>query len=390
MKRNLILHYSEIGLKKANKEYFLKKLKKRMKWVLEKEFKETFHVKHILGRFLIPLDDDFDEEKFQKLLSKVFGIKNFKFTFAGSIDIEKLSKQIYENLPDLSEIDNFRVKVKRSQILPYKSTEAEREIGANLLKMGLDKKVKLKDPDLVVDIEFFNNYGFFSYKKYSGPGGLSPNSQGKLVSLMSAGFDSPVASYRMMRRGARVIFIHFHGYPYTDKDEMEQVKELTEILGKYQFDTKLYLLPFGKFQKSIGTNLKIPGKVRTIIYRRMMLRIAEIIAKKEKAKGIVTGECFGQVASQTPDNIYAIHDASTIPLYQPLIGYDKEEIIRLAENIGTADISKLPCKDTCTMFMSRKSELNANPYDMREYEELLSIDEWIEKILSEKEVLYFD
>ncbi|MBI5753557.1 tRNA 4-thiouridine(8) synthase ThiI [Candidatus Peregrinibacteria bacterium] len=398
MRRFIIVHYGEIGLKKANIEYFVEKLRKRLRVLFEKRFKRNFSIKHSLSRFLIALPGDFtygQEEDYAKILYKVFGIKNFKFVYEGKIDIEKLSVQIWENLPAFvrdpdSKPRTFRVRVKRSMILPFKSIEAERQIGACLLRSDIGIKVKMENPEFVVDVEFFNNHGYFSFKKYDGPCGLSANSQGKLVSLISAGIDSPVASYMMMKRGARVIFVHFHGYPYTDKAESEHVRELVKMLSDYQFDTKLYLVPFGQFQKKISTNLDIPAKIRTVIYRRLMLRIAELIAKSEKARGLITGDNFGQVASQTPENIFAIHEASTIPIYQPLIGFDKEDIIGLAEKIGTFEISKLPCKDTCGMFMPEHPEIKANIYDVREYEKLLPLGEWLSDILKKSEIVNLD
>ncbi len=386
MKQFIIVHYGEIGLKKKNTDYFLKKLRRRLKIVLEKKFRRTFSIKHILRRFIIDLPDKFDEDKYSGILKKVFGVKNFKFVWVGSTDLRKLGDQIWKKLPK-EKFDSFRVRVKRSMDLPFKSVEAERDLGEIFLDKGINLPVKMKGADLEVDIEFFNDKAYFSFKKYLGAGGLSPNSQGKLVALISAGIDSPVASYMMMKRGARVVFAHFHGYPYTDKDEMEQVQDLVKVLSEYQFDTKLYLIPFGKIQKAIAENLEIPGKVRTILYRRAMIRIAELISKKEKAKGLVTGDSYGQVASQTPENIFAIHEVSNIPLFQPLIGFDKEDVICYAREIGTYEISKLPCKDSCTMFMPRIPELKASVYDLREYEKNLPIDEWIGKALSDSKVL---
>ena len=388
MKQFIIVHYGEIGLKKSNTDYFLKKLRKRLKMVLEKRFKRTFSIKHILRRFLIDLPEDFDRDQYIELLEKMFGIKNFKFVKVGSIDLNKLGEQIWRNLPK-EEYKSFRVRVKRSMDLPYKSVEAERDLGAIMIDKGLDLPVKMKDAELEIDIEFFNDKAFLSFKKYTGPGGLSPNSQGKLISLISSGIDSPVASYMMMKRGARVVFAHFHSFPYSDTDEMEQVKDLVKILSEYQFDTKLYLIPFGKIQKVIATNLKIPGKVRTVIYRRIMLRIAEAISRKEKANGLVTGDSFGQVASQTPENMFAIHEVSHIPIFQPLIGFDKEDVVEYANKIGTFDISKLPCKDSCTMFMPRIPELRANVHDILEYEKDLPFDEWTATSLKDSEIIIF-
>lgn len=389
MKRCLLIHYGEIGLKLSNKDYFVGKLKQRIKLKLEKRFRMNFVVKHSLGRLLIPLENSFDEKAYVDVLSRIFGIKNFKFCYLGAANIQELGGQILALLPE-ERPSNFRVKVKRSMTMDMKSVEMEREIGAMLLRGGFEVPVKMKGAEFIVDIEFLNEMSYVSFKKHEGVGGLSGNSQGKLISLISAGIDSPVASYKMMKRGARIIFVHFHAYPYTDKHEMEQVKDLVEILGDYQFGTKLYLVPYGDIQRAIATNLEIPDKVRIILYRRTMIRIAEKIAKKEKAKGLVTGDSFGQVASQTPENLYAVHDASTIPLFQPLISFDKEDVIKIAEEIGTFEISKLPCKDTCTMFMPKKPEIRANVYDIRDYEKSLPLDEWVEKALKDSELVTFD
>lgn len=402
MKRYVLIHYGEIGLKKGNSGYFVEKLRKRIRQMLQAEFKRNFSIHHSLARLIVELPDDFspgNEEKYVKIIRKIFGIKNFKFVYEaflkdGVLDIKSLGEQLWDNLPKIVfdpvlSPRTFKVSVKRSMNLPFKSFEIAGELGAFLYEKGLKMKVKLNNPEFVVDLEFFNNRAYFSYERYAGAGGLSANSQGKLVSLISAGIDSPVASYMMMKRGARIIFVHFHGYPYTDKAEMDHVKQLVKILSDYQFATKLYLVPYGQIQKSIATNMEIPAKIRTVLYRRSMVRIAEAIARKERAKGLITGDNFGQVASQTPDNIFAIHDASSIPIMQPLIGFDKEDIIKIAEQIETFEISKLPCKDTCSMFMPKHPELKANIYEVKEYEKKLPIQDWVGKALKDADVISF-
>jgi tRNA uracil 4-sulfurtransferase len=393
MKRYILIHYGELGLKKANKPYFVEKLRKAIRTRLEKKFKSNFSIKHVLSRFLILLPENFNEEDYVSVLSKIPGIKNFSFVYQAGIAIEALGEDIWKKIVDdvdLGEFSTFRVRVKRSMVLDCNSSEAERDIGAVLLRNGIDLKVKLKGPDFFVDIEFFNEYAFFSFLRYPGLAGMPPNSQGKLISLISSGIDSPVASYMMMRRGARVIFAHFHGYPFTDKSELDQVKEIVSILSEYQFDTKLYLLPFGQLQKAIATTLDVPAKMRTVLYRRAMLLIAQKLAKKDAAKGLITGDCYGQVASQTPENLFTVHDVSSIPLYQPLIAFDKEDVIKISEKIGTFEVSKLPCKDSCTMFMPKRPEIRSNPFDARDFEKMYPLDDLAEKVISEVEVLYFD
>lgn len=392
MKQFILVHYGEIGLKGSNADYFIEKLRKHMRLRLAKKFGEDIRIKHSLRRFLISLPENFIESDYVSVLQKIPGIKSFKFIYTGSIELAILGSEILDVMGgiEIGPITNFCVKVKRSMDLPYKSPDAQRELGAILLRSGFEYPVKLKGADFIVDVEFFNGSSYFSFKTYPGVGGLTSNTQGKLVSLLSSGIDSPVASYLMIKRGARVIFVHFHGYPYTDKSEMEQVVEIYEMLSEYQFDSKLYLVPFAEFQKEISKNVDIPDKIRTVMYRRLMVRISEAIAKKEEARGLITGDNFGQVASQTPENLFAVHDASNIPMYQPLIGLDKEDIIIISEKIGTYEISKQPCKDSCTLFSPKIPEIKANVYDVRDYEKLLPVDEWVEAAIKNADIRFIE
>lgn len=379
-----------MALKGSNLDYFLKKLRLMIRDKLQKEFKIPFKIKHILGRFLIPMEDGIDYEKVMRIISRICGISNFQFVYEGSADIEKLGNEIWDNIEShADECKTFVVRVKRSQLMDCSSCEAEARIGAILLEKGINKKAKMKGADLEINVEIFNGKGYFSYKKIGGVCGMPSNSGSKLVCMISGGIDSPVAAYKMMRRGARVIFVHFSGYPYTDQDELEHVKEIVGILSGYQFDTKLYIVPFGEIQKTIATTLEIPAKLRVLLYRRMMLRIAEKISLKNEAKGVVTGDSYGQVASQTAENIFAIHEVSKIPLYQPLIAYDKDEIIRIAEEIGTYEISKLPCKDTCSMFSPKKPEIRASVGEILDAEKFLEIDDVVEKAFDGKEIFSY-
>jgi tRNA uracil 4-sulfurtransferase len=390
MKKFLLIHYSEIGLKGANKEYFVGKLRKQLKEKLEGAFKKTFVVKQPLGRIMVELEGKVNEEKYARVVERIFGIKNFMFVDEGSIDLDEMGRQILDNMPKFEKRpETFRVKVKRSQIVPYKSIEAEREIGAVLLRNGIDMKVKMKGAEFVVNVEIFNEHSYYAYRKYDGAGGLSANTGSKLIATISSGFDSPVAAYRMMRRGARIIFVHFHAVPYIDDTEIGLVKDLVKTLGEYQFDTKLYLVPYGQIQENISINDKIPAKIRTVLYRRFMLRIAEKIARKEKAKGIVTGDNFGQVASQTPENLFVIDEASGIPVYRPLIANDKEEIIEIARKIGTHDLSAVQVADPCTRYAPKHPEIKANLRDVLGWEELLDVDGWVEEAFKGAEVVGF-
>ncbi len=393
MKRYILVHYGELGLKKSNKPYFVGKLRDAIRKRLQERFKISFRIRHSLSRFFIPIEDDFIEAEYVDILSKIPGIKNFSFVYEAPVDLERIGKRawsVFEGLDFdtyLGSPRNFRVKCKRSMLLPFKSPEAEREIGAQFLKRGLDLPVKLKGAEFIFWVEFVNDHAYFAFKRYQGLAGLPSNSQGKMVALLSSGIDSPVAAFSMMRRGVRVIFVNFHAYPYSDASERDQVRDIFDVLSQYQFSSKLYSVPFADAQRAIATTVEIPAKWRTLLYRRMMLRIAQEIARKEQAKGLITGDSLGQVASQTPENLFAIHDASSIPLFQPLIAMDKEDVIKVAEKIDTYKISKLPCKDSCTMFTPKKPELKGNIFDLRECEKLFDVDYWVEESLSNSEII---
>lgn len=390
MKKYILIHYAEIGLKKANRPYFAQKLKNVLRHKLKKAFEIDHKIALSLERFLISLPENPDFSAYEEVIRKIFGVRNYQFVYVGSLNLELLAEQIFSNFKIFGterEMKNFCVRVKRSQTLPFKSYEAERRLGALLIEKGLDLKVKLVKPDLEINVEFFNNHGFFSFAKKEGAGGLPTCSSGKLVCLMSSGIDSPVAAYKMMRRGAEVIFAHFHSYPYSDMTSQQQVRDLVEILANYQLGARLYLLPLGKIQKKIATNVDIPAKIRLILFRRLMMRIAEKIAVKEKANGLVTGDNLGQVASQTLENLSAIHQVTTMPLFQPLISLDKEDIVNEATKIGTYEISALPCLDTCVMFSPDNPELRASVEALLELEKLFPVDDYVQEVLAGGEII---
>ena len=203
-----------------------------------------------------------------------------------------------------------------------------------------DARVDLKNAELTISIEILRRDAFFGFDKIAGPGGLPVGASGRVVSLISGGIDSPVASYRMMQRGCRLIFVHFHSAPYLDKTSQEKVRDLVKWLTRHQFTSRLYLVPFGEIQRQIVASVLRP--LRVVLYRRMMMRIAEAIAKKQKGEALVTGESLAQVASQTLQNLAVIEKATALPILRPLVGMDKQEIIDQARRIGTFETSVIP------------------------------------------------
>lgn len=196
---------------------------------------------------------------------------------------------------------------------------------------------------------------------------------GRVVALISGGMDSPVASYRMMQRGCRLIFVHFHSTPFLDKTSQEKVRRLVALLTRHQFASRLYLVPFGEIQRQIVAAVARP--LRVVLYRRMMLRISEAIARSERAKALVTGESLGQVASQTLDNMAVIQQATRFPVLRPLVGMDKQEIIDQARRVGTFEISSIPDQDCCQLFVPKHPATKARFADVESDELKLDVKE---------------
>lgn len=308
------------------------------------------------GRFLLDLPEDIPIDEIIDRVKSVIGIAHFSVAYRGSDDIEVLKEQVYDKIKNYS-FESFRIKARRADKSFYlNSTQINEIVGARVVR-SLHKKVDLKNPALTCHIEIFNNKVYFYFERHQGIRGLPVGSSGKVVSLLSAGIDSPVASYRMMTRGCKVIFVHFHSFPFTEKTSYYNAISLAKMLTKYQYRSHIYLIPLAQIQQAIIPNA--PAKLRLILYRRMMLRLAEAVAQKEKAKALVTGDSVGQVASQTLENIAAISQAVTIPILRPLVGLDKESIIEQAKGIDTFKTSIEPCEDSCSYLVPKNPETKA-------------------------------
>jgi thiamine biosynthesis protein ThiI len=346
-----ICHYHEIALKGENRKWFEEKLVGNIKKVLPRGFFES--VRRISGRIIVKAKKGGAED----FLKNVFGIAYFARATACSQDMGVIEKEVCRILKK-KKFRNFRITAKRSKKdFVLTSPEINQRVGAFIVK-NLKKKVDLDCPDITCFIEIVEKYVFLYTEKIKGPGGLPVSTGGKAVCLLSGGIDSPAAAFKIMKRGVEIVFLHFHAYPYTGKASIEKVRSIVEVLNKYQTESRLYLIPFSGIQKEIL--MKTPDNLRVILYRRMMLRIAQEIAKTEKAKAIVTGESIGQVASQTLENIRVIEQVADMPVLRPLIGEDKEEIINLAERIGTFRVSILPHQDCCARFLPKHPATKAD------------------------------
>ena len=256
------------------------------------------------------------------------------------------------------------------------SPQIERELGGRI-KSVRGWRVDLEHPELTVRVEILNDEAFCYLRKEPGAGGLPSGVSGRVACLMSGGIDSPVAAYRMIKRGCRVRLIHFHSYPILSHTSQDKVAELAELLTRRQLETRLYMVAFGDIQRKVV--LTVPPPLRVVVYRRLMLRIAERIGRASGATALVTGEAVGQVASQTLDNMAVIDSVTSMPVLRPLVGMDKEEIVREARQLGTYEVSIVPDEDCCTLFTPKHPATRAKAYQVEAAEAGLGIDALVEE-----------
>lgn len=384
-----LIHYHEVALKGGNRKHFEYRLVHHLRKALKPV--TQVQVEALQGRIRVSFSDEQAWPRLRQQLRRVFGIAYFTLTRSVPItykqtDWSSLKAAIYNDFPT-HPFETFRVTVKRAdKRIPSTSMDMERDIGAYLVERT-GKGVNLKCPDMTVYVELVPPEAYFSFGRETGPGGLPTGTGGKVVCLISGGIDSPVAAYRMMKRGCQVIFVHFHGRPYLSRVSEEKVRDLVNLLTGYQLYSRLHLIPFGDIQSQIVVNS--PAPLRIVLYRRMMLRIAAEIANREGAWGLVTGDSLGQVASQTPENIAVISQATSIPILRPLIGMDKEEITREARAIGSFETSIEPDQDCCTLFIPKHPRTRCDLTGILAAETMLDIPGLTQQGLAVKEFVEF-
>ena len=369
---SVLIRYHEIALKKGNRPYFTELLKRNLlSAVKDLGVKEA---RSLPARLLLTFNGAIDKETAIRRIGAVFGVANFSLVERTPRDLDALRARILESL-DGVHFSSFRIETQRGdKTFPLTSPEINRQLGG-AVKEKSGARVDLTHPEFTVFVEILPRDAFFGFNKISGAGGLPVGASGRVVSLISGGIDSPVAAYRMMQRGCRLIFVHFHSAPYQDKTSQEKVRELLKTLTRHQFNSRLFLVPFGEIQRQIVAAVSRP--LRVVLYRRMMLRIAEAIARREKAKALVTGESLGQVASQTLENMAVIQLAATLPILRPLVGMDKQEIIDQARRIGTFDISSIPDQDCCQLFVPKHPATKAQRTDVEDDEARFDVKELV-------------
>lgn len=382
----LVIHYHEIALKGRNRSVFEERLARN----LVKTFQDTgkVSVRKLFGRILVTLEFE-DADEVHRRMGGVFGVANYSVVEEVAQDLEEIGAAAWRQVA-ASTAQTFAVRCHRpDKTFPVPSLQVEREAGSHVWRQaeaaGRPLKVDLSHPDITVKVEIVNKVALVSGLKRPGPGGLPVGTAGKVVGLLSSGFDSPVACWNVMKRGAQVILCHFHSHPYTGKASIDNCRILADLLTRYQYSSRLYLVGFAKVQEELLS--LTPSELRMILYRRSMIRIAQKVAWREKAQALVTGESLGQVASQTLTNMAVIDQAAEMPILRPLVGSDKEEIMQLARRIGTYETSSRPYQDCCSLMVAKHPATHARLEDVLRIEEALELKDLEHQAIRDAEIV---
>ena len=384
-----IVHYHELALKGRNRDFFEQRLVRNLRLAL-KDLKIR-HVESLQGRIRITIPDQVSPERVAERLRRTCGVANFLLTESVPLDLKSpdLSelKQVAQGLVAQEDFQSFRVTAKRAdKRFPLTSMDVERDIGGYLYEVT-GKTVKLKQPDLTLYIELLTHEAHLAARKITGPGGMPVGTSGKVACLLSGGIDSPVASYRMIKRGCKAVFVHFSGRPLVSRASEEKVQELVQLLTAYQYHSQLYIVPFGEIQREIVANA--PSAFRVVLYRRIMVRIAEELARRENCWALVTGDSLGQVASQTAENLSVVEEAAELPILRPLIGMDKIEITEQAQQLGSFTTSIEPDQDCCKLFVPLHPSTRTKVADIHRIERGLEISTFVKQGVEKAELSTF-
>jgi thiamine biosynthesis protein ThiI len=376
MNQVILIHYHEISLKKSNRGWFENRLQQHIEALL----RDTPHgrIERFAGRMAIGLSPDSVVEEITTRLRAVFGIANLAAAHEVRADLETIAS-LLERLLEEKKFRSFKIDARRAtKDFPLDSQQINQELGRRVQKLT-GAAVSMEHPELTCYVEIVRQRAFLYFDKIPGGGGLPAGTGGKVVCLLSGGIDSPVAAFRLIRRGCQAVFVHFHSFPHTTPESQEKVRRIIGVLARFQLESRLHLVPFAEIQREIVAFA--PPPLRVVLYRRFMLRIAEFIALKEKGAALVTGDSLGQVASQTLENLRTVSAAAKLPIFRPLIGDDKEHIMAIARQIGTYDISIIPDQDCCSLFVPRHPDTMARLEQVEKAEQALNMERLIQSAL---------
>ena len=396
----IICRYGELTLKKGNRNQFENWLVTNISRLLRGV--EDLKINRVRGRMWLQHSDNscFTNAEFEIIntqLKKAFGLYSFSPAIMVAPEMDKIESVISETIGDVFDQAleqrpggvTFKVRARRSdKSFPLNSGQIEIAL-AEIVRQyeGRDRlMVNLKNADITIGCEVRNEFAFIYFDNFKGPGGLPVSPKSPILALLSGGIDSPVACHQAMKRGCCVEYITFHSAPYTGEESIDKVKILAEMLNEYQKPGKLYITNLAPIQKLIRDQCN--ERFRTILYRRAMMRISERVASKTKKKALLTGEAIGQVASQTLDNMNTIQNATNMVIIRPLITLDKEDIIKIAEDIGTFETSIIPAEDSCTVFAPSSAATTSKIYKLEDEEaKIENYDEVLDQIIADIEVI---
>ncbi|GBC80529.1 putative tRNA sulfurtransferase [bacterium HR09] len=366
--------YHEIILKGQNRGFFERKLLANIKRALAGLPVASVTIP---SRVVIAFSEDVPWAQVQARLATVFGLAGLIPALWAGRTYEELERAVESRLHALGG-ESFAVRCKRSdKRFPLTSEDIQKKLGA-FIKARTGKQVNLTNPDTVVRVYVQSDGLYLSLGEVPGPGGLPVGTSGNVLVLLSGGIDSPVAALLTLKRGAKVEFVHFHSAPYTSEASIRKVEELVRVLARYQGQARLTLVPFGEFQQEVAR--LAPERLRVILYRRMMLRVAERIARRHRCLALATGESLNQVSSQTLENLAAIDRVAHMPVLRPLVGLDKQEIIDIATKAGTFELSILPHQDCCSFLQPLHPATRTTPKACEEAEKPLDVEDWAQRL----------
>ena len=386
-RRVCLVHYHEIGLKGKNRSTFENRLVDNLQRALRGQ--GVAQIKRVSGYVMVSFEDGEATPERARLIAQVPGVARVSRAFLCGLDEEQYCQAAVAALSEVASFETFKVHARRSSTAYELHTlDIHQLVGGVLCEAFPEKKVLMHNPDVIVYVLVVQGSVYVYADSVPGVGGLPVGTAGKVVTLLSSGFDSPVATWMVGRRGAVCVPIHFSGRPMTSDASEWLCRDIVDALAPAGMIGRLYVVPFGEKQREIS--LAVPQSLRIITYRRVMFAVAERVAQLEGAKALVTGESLGQVASQTLDNIAAVNEIVRMPVLRPLIGSDKIEIMRRAEQIGTHEISSQSAEDCCTLFMPRKPETHARLDEVHEAWDAFDHDAMIDELVQRIEYVDFD
>ena len=387
--QSFLIKYAEIGTKGKNRFMFEDALIKQIRFAL-REVDGSFEVTKESGRIYVTAEGDYDYDDTIEALKRVFGIADIcPMVQIDDRDYENLKKHVVEYMDKVYPDKNLTFKVvarRGDKRYPVSSDQINRDMGEAILEAFPQMRVDVHNPDVLLRVESRQKVNIFSLM-IPGPGGMPVGTNGKAMLLLSGGIDSPVAGYMIAKRGVKIDAVYFHAPPYTSDRAKQKVVDLAKLVARYSGPMDLHVVNFTDIQLYIYE--KCPHEELTIIMRRYMMRIAQAIAEKNGAIGLITGESIGQVASQTLQSLAATNEVCTMPVYRPVIGFDKQEIVDVSEKIGTYETSIQPFEDCCTIFVAKHPVTKPNINVIRNSERHLEekIDELVKTALETTEVI---